>query len=225
MAQQARFLDDRRPGRSPRLPADRTAAVVALAIEAVKCIGAIFEVEREINGMAPQERLRMRNESGWSQSSNWLREQAGVSRNSETGQAIETASSAGVCSLASSTTGASARRTTPPSASYGPSRSVAATARSPALMKAEAGPRFSIRAKLKDIDPQARLADVLARFRHSAPVLPKVPRNTAPARPVNTSAPSNVVVENGSSVLSNETRCQIAWICGLNISHGASTIG
>ena len=53
VAQQARFLDDRRPGRSPRLPADRTAAVVALAIEAVKCIGAIFEVEREINGMAP----------------------------------------------------------------------------------------------------------------------------------------------------------------------------
>ena len=135
--------------RSQRLPAGRTAAIAPPAIEAVKRIGAIFEVEQEINGMTPQERPRMRNERGRSlviQLESCLREQrAGVSRNSETGKAIETASSAGVRSLASSTTGASARRTPPPSASYGPSRSVAATGRSPALMKADGGPRFFTR--------------------------------------------------------------------------------
>src|SRR5262249_46388453 len=58
-----------------------------------------------------------------------------------------------------------------------------------------------------------------------APVLPKDPRSSAPARPVNTLERSNVMVEKGSCVSSSETRCQMPCICGSNVSRGVNAIG
>ena len=53
----------------------------------------LFAIEREINGMTPQERVRVRNERSRSlviELGRWLREQrARVSKNSETGKAID----------------------------------------------------------------------------------------------------------------------------------------
>jgi hypothetical protein len=53
----------------------------------------LFAIEREINGVMPQERLRVRNERSRSlvvELERWLREQrARVSKNSETGKAID----------------------------------------------------------------------------------------------------------------------------------------
>jgi len=64
-----------------------------IAIEAVERIDALFAIEREINGMMPQERVRVRNERSRSlviELERWLREQrARVSKNSETGKAID----------------------------------------------------------------------------------------------------------------------------------------
>jgi transposase len=64
-----------------------------IAIEAVERIDAMFAIEREINGMTPQERVRARHERSRPlviDLENWLREQrARVSRNSETGKAID----------------------------------------------------------------------------------------------------------------------------------------
>ncbi len=64
-----------------------------IAIEAVERIDVLFAIEREINGMTPQERVRIRNErsrSLVSELERWLREQrARVSKNSETGKAID----------------------------------------------------------------------------------------------------------------------------------------
>src|SRR5262249_25682880 len=56
-------------------------------------IDVLFAIEREINGMTPQERVRVRNERSRSlviELERWLREQrARVSKNSETGKAID----------------------------------------------------------------------------------------------------------------------------------------
>jgi transposase len=64
-----------------------------IAIEAVERIDALFAIERAINGMMPQERVRVRNERSRSlviELEKWLREQrARVSKNSETGKAID----------------------------------------------------------------------------------------------------------------------------------------
>src|SRR5438132_8834035 len=64
-----------------------------IAIEAVERIDVLFAIEREINGMTPQERVRVRNERSRSlvvELGSWLREQrARVSKNSETGKAID----------------------------------------------------------------------------------------------------------------------------------------
>src|SRR5438105_9939915 len=64
-----------------------------IAIEAVERIDALFAIEREINGMTPQERVRVRNERSRPlviKLESWLREQrARVSKNSETGKAID----------------------------------------------------------------------------------------------------------------------------------------
>ena len=64
-----------------------------IAIEAVERIDVLFAIEREINGMTPQERVRVRNERSRSlviELGRWLREQrARVSKNSETGKAID----------------------------------------------------------------------------------------------------------------------------------------
>jgi Transposase IS66 family len=89
----------------------------------VKRIDVLFAIEREINGLAQQKRLRVRQERGHpliTELQSWLREQrAKLSRNNDTTKAIITASAAGMHSSASSMTGAFACRTTPPNASYG----------------------------------------------------------------------------------------------------------
>src|SRR5262249_19651025 len=59
---------------------------------------------------------------------------------------------------------------------------------------------------------------------HLAGATESPPRN-APTRPVKTLERSNEVVENGSSVSSNEVRCEIPWICGSNVSHDTNAIG
>jgi transposase len=64
-----------------------------IAAEAVERIDALFAIEREINGMTPQERVRGRQERSRPlvvALQAWLREQrARVSNNSETGKAID----------------------------------------------------------------------------------------------------------------------------------------
>ena len=63
-----------------------------IAAEAVKRIDALFAIEREINGLAPQQRLRVRRERSRPlviELQTWLREQrARLSRNSDTTKAI-----------------------------------------------------------------------------------------------------------------------------------------
>ena len=89
-----------------------------IASEAVERIDALFAIEREINGMPPQERLRVRQERSRPliiELQTWLREQrARLSRNNDTKRST-TASTAGTPSPASSMMGAFACRITPPS--------------------------------------------------------------------------------------------------------------
>jgi transposase len=64
-----------------------------IASEAVGRIDALFAIEREINGLAPQQRVGVRTERSRpfvAALESWLREQrARVSKNSETGKAID----------------------------------------------------------------------------------------------------------------------------------------
>ena len=64
-----------------------------IAAEAVERIDALFAIEREINGVTPQERVRVRNERSRPRVialEIWLREERGcVSKNSDTGKAID----------------------------------------------------------------------------------------------------------------------------------------
>jgi transposase len=65
----------------------------SIAVEAVERIDVLFAIEREINGMPPQERVRMRHERSRPlviELQTWLCEQrARVSKHSETGKAID----------------------------------------------------------------------------------------------------------------------------------------
>ena len=64
-----------------------------IATEAVQRIDALFAIEREVNGVTPQERVRIRDERSRLlviTLGSWLREQrARVSKNSDTGKAID----------------------------------------------------------------------------------------------------------------------------------------
>jgi transposase len=64
-----------------------------IATEAVERIDALFAIEREINGLTRQERVQARHERSRplvNALESWLREQrARVSKNSETGKAID----------------------------------------------------------------------------------------------------------------------------------------
>ncbi len=64
-----------------------------IATEAVERIDALFAIEREVNGVTPQERVRIRDERSKLlviSLGSWLREQrARVSKNSDTGKAID----------------------------------------------------------------------------------------------------------------------------------------
>jgi transposase len=110
-----------------------------IAAEAVKRIDVLFAIEREINRLAPQERLRVRQERNRPlivELEAWLREQrAKLSKNNDTTKAIN----------------------------YCLSRWDAFT-RDAGGRRAAANYTLIATAKLNDIDPQAWLADVLARL-------------------------------------------------------------
>ena len=111
-----------------------------IAAEAVKRIDVLFAIEREINGLAPQERLRVRQERSRPlivELQAWLREQrAKLSRNNDTTKAINYCLSRWDAFTASLMTDGFACRTMPPSASYGLSPSGEETGPSPAPMRA-----------------------------------------------------------------------------------------
>ena len=111
-----------------------------IAIEAVERIDALFAIEREINGMTPQERLAVRNERSRplvAELETWLREQrAKLSAKNETAKAIHYSLKRWQRSPASSTTAACACPTTPPSDRCVASRSGARIGPSPAQTKA-----------------------------------------------------------------------------------------
>jgi len=118
-----------------------------VAAEAVKRIDVLFAVEREINGLAPQERLRVRQERS-RPSIVELKHGCASSVPSSPGTTTRprqsiTASAAGMPSPASSMTAACACRTTPPNASYGPSLSEDETGPSPDPMRAVGEPQLS----------------------------------------------------------------------------------
>ena len=114
-----------------------------IAAEAVERIDALFAIEREINRVTPQHRVRVRNEHSRPRVialETWLREQRGrVSKTARPARPSITASSAGPRSLASSTMDGSACQTMPPNGSCAPLRSGGATGPSPAPTKAAAG--------------------------------------------------------------------------------------
>ena len=71
----------------------RGSSKAPIAAEAVKRIDALFAIEREINGLMPQERLRVRQERSAPliiELESWLREQrARLSKSSDTTKAIK----------------------------------------------------------------------------------------------------------------------------------------
>lgn len=143
-----------------------------IAIEAIERIDALFAIEREINGMTPQERLRVRNERSRSlviQLESWLREQrARVSRNSETGKAIDYSLKRWSVLTRFLDDG---RLCMSNNAAERELRAVAVGRRNWTFAGSDEGGRRAAAlytliatAKLNDIDPQAWLADVLARL-------------------------------------------------------------
>ena len=154
----ARFFDLARINQAP------------IASEAVTRIDALFAIEREINGLAPPQRVGVRTERSRplvGALETWFREQRAKSpRAVILARPSTTASSAGSRSLASSMMAACACPIMRPRASFAPSRSGAATGPSPGLTGARrpaALYTLIATAKLNDVDPQAWLSDVLAR--------------------------------------------------------------
>ena len=143
-----------------------------IASEAVQHIDALFAIEREINGLAPPQRVAARSERNQPliiALEAWLREQLGrVSKNSETGMAIDYSlkrwteltrflSDGRLCM----TNNAAEREL----------RAVAVGRRNWTFAGSDEGGRraaalYSLiaTAKLNDVDPQAWLADVLGRL-------------------------------------------------------------
>jgi transposase len=143
-----------------------------IAIEAVERIDAMFAIEREINGMTPQERVRARHERSRSlviDLESWLREQrARVSRNSETGKAIDYSLKRWAALTRFLDDG---RLCMSNNAAEREMRAVAVGRRNWTFAGSDEGGRRAAAiytliatAKLNDIDPQAWLADVLARL-------------------------------------------------------------
>ena len=143
-----------------------------IAIEAVERIDVLFAIEREINGMTPQERVRVRNERSRSlviELERWLREQrARVSKNSETGKAIDY-SLKRWCALTRFLD--DGRLCMSNNAAERELRAIALGRRNWTFAGSDEGGRRAAAiytlvatAKLNDVDPQAWLADVLARL-------------------------------------------------------------
>jgi transposase len=143
-----------------------------IAVEAVKRIDALFAIEREINGVTPQERACVRNESSRPlviALESWLREQrARVSKNSETGKAINYSLKRWKAFTRFLDDG---RLCMSNNAAEREMRAVAVGRRNWTFAGSDEGGRRAATiytliatAKLNDIDPQAWLADVLDRL-------------------------------------------------------------
>jgi transposase len=143
-----------------------------IAIEAVERIDALFAIERAINGMMPQERVRVRNERSRSlviELEKWLREQrARVSKNSETGKAIDYSLKRWRALTRFLDDG---RICISNNAAERELRAIAVGRRNWTFAGSDEGGRRAAAvytlvatAKLNDVDPQTWLADVLARL-------------------------------------------------------------
>jgi hypothetical protein len=132
----------------------------------------LFAIEREINGMMPQERLRVRNERSRSlvvELEGWLREQrARVSKNSETGKAIDYSLKRWSALTRFLDDG---RLCMSNNAAERELRAIALGRRNWTFAGSDEGGRRAAAlytliatAKLNKVDPQAWLADVLARL-------------------------------------------------------------
>jgi len=148
-----------------------------IAAEAVKRIDALFAIEREINGLVPQERLSVRHERSRPlivELQTWLREQrARLSRNSETTKAINYSLNRWGAFTRLLNDG---RLCISNNAAERELRAVAVGRKNWTFAGSDEGGRRAAAiytliatAKLNDIDPQAWLADVLSRLPdHSA---------------------------------------------------------
>lgn len=143
-----------------------------IAAEAVKRIDVLFAIERAINGFAPQERLRVRQERSRPlvvELEAWLREQrARLSRNNDTTKAINYCLSRWDAFSRFLDDG---RLCMSNNAAERELRAVAVGRKNWTFAGSDEGGRraaaiYSLiaTAKLNDIDPQAWLADVLARI-------------------------------------------------------------
>jgi transposase len=143
-----------------------------IAIEAVARVDALFAIEREINGKAPQERARVRNECSRPlviELETWLRQQrARVSKNSDTGKAIDYSLKRWSALTRFLDDG---RLCMSNNAAERELRAVAVGRRNWTFAGSDEGGKRAAAvytliatAKLNDVDPQAWLTDVLARL-------------------------------------------------------------
>ena len=143
-----------------------------IASEAVARIDALFAIEREINGVMPELRVRARDERGRPlviALETWLREQRGrVSKNSDTGKAIDYSLKRWAALTRFLDDG---RLCMSNNAAERELRAVAVGRRNWTFAGSDEGGRRAAAiytliatAKLNDVDPQAWLADVLARL-------------------------------------------------------------
>ena len=155
-----KFFDLARLGKAP------------IATEAVKRIDVLFAIEREINGVIPQERLRVRQERSRPliiELQTWLREQrARLSKNSDTTKAINYSLNRWDAFARFLDDG---RLCMSNNAAERELRAVALGRKNWTFAGSDEGGRRAAAiytliatAKLNDIDPQAWLADVLARL-------------------------------------------------------------
>ena len=148
-----------------------------ITVEAVERIDALFAIEREINGVTSQERARVRNERTRPCAialEIWLREQRGrVSKNNDTGKAIDYSLKRWAALTRFLDDG---RLCMSNNAAERELRAIAVGRRNWTFAGSDEGGRRAAiiytliaTAKLNDVDPQAWLADVLARLPdHSA---------------------------------------------------------
>jgi transposase len=143
-----------------------------IATEAVERIDALFAIEREVNGVTPQERVRIRDERSRLlviSLGSWLREQrARVSKNSDTGKAIDYSLKLWAALTRFLDDG---RLCMSNNAAERELRAVAVGRRNWTFAGSDEGGRRAAAiytliatAKLSNVDPQAWLADVLARL-------------------------------------------------------------
>jgi len=154
-----------------------------IASEAVGRIDALFAIEREINGLAPQQRVAVRTERSRpfvTALASWLREQrAKVSKNSETGKAIDYSLKRWAALTRFLDDG---RLCMSNNAAERELRAIAIGRRNWTFAGSDEGGRRAATiytliatAKLNDVDPQSWLADMLARLPdHPAKRIPEL---------------------------------------------------